>query len=312
MNIEFALTSLPDASMRLRKLARWLTETEPDQAIDSLDTNLRATRESAVARQFALTFVHLLLHIRPRPPLPGGPLPLPDRQWLLPDLSIAQLIGAATSREDRFLSSLLRDAFAPPLPTDGRPLPLHPTLEKVPLGTRRERARQGNRAYLQGLLLDTTPSVVELLGANPRLLEAGAVQIASLRPTHPLALEAILLSQRWLAHEGVCEAVLRNQAISPWLSRALLPLAPRRVQVALPHLAWLEASLRMEIAGWLGVPLPEKGELERIERVQSQRVYPKVSKAEDVPIHQVDLADLDLADLDFADPPRELGANPEF
>lgn len=247
------LAALPDPQMRLRRLARWLVEADAAEVVAELDRAAVGTRDSPLGRQFYLTLAHLVLHIRPRPTLPGGPLPMPDRHWLLPDVRLAALIGAATRGGHPFVARLLRDAFAPPNEADAHLLTLHPSVEKLPLGVRRERARLADREALNLLLLDSTPAVVVLLADNPRVVEAQALQMASLRPTHAYALQALLLSLRWLANERVAEAVIRNLAAPGWLVQLLVPLVPRKVQLAVPHLMWLDLSLRSLLAEWAGI-----------------------------------------------------------
>jgi hypothetical protein len=249
------LAALPDPQMRLRRLARWLVEADAAEVVAELDRAAVSTRESPLGRLFYLTLAHLVLHIRPRPSLPGGPLPMPDRHWLLPDLRLATLIGAATRGDHPFVARLLREAFAPPSEADAHLLTLHPSVEKLTLGVRRERARLADREALNLLLLDSTPAVVVLLADNPRVVEAQALQMATLRPTHAYALQALLLSLRWLANERVTEAVIRNLAAPGWLVQLLVPLVPRKIQLAVPHLTWLDLSLRSLLAEWAGLQL---------------------------------------------------------
>jgi len=56
---------------------------------------------------FHVTFVNLLLYIHLIQQLPGGPLPLPE-------LCMADLIGAAIRQALSFTARLLRDAFTNP------------------------------------------------------------------------------------------------------------------------------------------------------------------------------------------------------
>lgn len=247
------LASIPDPQMRLRRLARWLGEVEPEEAVRVLEQAALDAHADPIWRQMYLTLVHLLLHIRPRPPLPGGPLPMPDRHLLLPELRVAALIGAATRQSLSFTARLLRDAFAPPHLVEGMMLALHPSVEKLPLGTRREKARLPHRETLDRLMLDTTPAVVHLLAENPRITETHAVQIASLRPTHAYALQALLMPLRWLTNDKVCEALTRNSSAPPWLVLALVPLLPRRAQASVVHQPWLDVSVRALLAAWLGI-----------------------------------------------------------
>jgi hypothetical protein len=239
--------------MRLRRLARWLVEADAAEVVTQLEHTAAHTRDGPLYRQLYVTLAQLVLHIRPRPTLPGGPLPMPDRQWLLSDLRLAMLIGAATREACPFVARLLRDAFGPPNEADAQMLTLHPSVEKLPLGVRRERARLADREGLNLLTQDSTPAVVVLLADNPRVVETQALQIASLRPTHPYALQALLLSLRWLTNERVAEAVIRNHAAPGWLVQLLAPLVPRKVQLAVPHLVWLDLALRNLLAEWAGI-----------------------------------------------------------
>ena len=247
-----SLMALQDPNLRLRRLARFLTEA-PEQEVAPTIEQAARNAQSGQQREFYVTLVQLLLHVRPRPVLPGGPLPMPERQWLLSELRVANLIGAAVTGQLPFAARLLRDAFAPPRAGDERLLPPHPSIEPIPLGTRRERARLPRKDLLLPLLLDTTPSVVLLLAENPRIVQAHALQMATLRPTHPYALQALLMPLRWLADEKIAEAVARNPAAPAWLVLALAPLLPRKVLAALVHLAWIDASVRALLAGWLGL-----------------------------------------------------------
>jgi hypothetical protein len=79
------------------------------------------------------------------------------------------------------------------------------------------------------LLLDQTPSVVQLLASNPRVREDEIVRMAARRPNHPYTLWSILLHHRWLASARVREAVAMNSYSRPWLTLALAPLVGSRV-----------------------------------------------------------------------------------
>jgi len=103
-------------------------------------------------------------------------------------------------------------------------LPPNITIEHLSLGVRRERARSHKRELFEPLLVETTPSVVQLLAMNTRLREPDMIQLTALRPTHPYALWSVLLQHRWLANDQVREACARNPAAKPWLVMALSPL----------------------------------------------------------------------------------------
>ncbi len=246
------LATLREPDVRLRWLAQWLREADPDDAVAALE---EAAQSAALgnARELHLTFVYLLLHVRPRPDLPGGPLPPPDRRLVLPDLRVAQLIGAAHRRGLQWTSWLLRESFRPPLLSEGYLIPLHPSVEKIALGVRKERARVPDLEVLTPLLADSTPAVIQILAENPRVLEAHALLIATLRPTHPYALQALLLHQRWLTNVKVVEGVARSEAAPPWLVLALTPLLPRPVQLAIANLPRINQEVRELLARWLNL-----------------------------------------------------------
>ncbi len=244
------LTTLREPDVRLRWLAQWLRGSAPETAVAVLE---EAAQTAALghSRELHLTFIHLLLHVRPRPDLPGGPLPPPDRRLVLPDWRAAQLIGAAHRLGFQSTAWLLRESFRPPMLVEGRLLPLHPSVERIALGVRKERARVPDVEVVTPLLADSTPAVIHILGENPRILEAHALLIATLRPTHPYALQALLLHPRWLTNVKVVEAVVRSDAAPPWLVLALTPLLARPVQMAIVNLPRIHLEVRELIAQWL-------------------------------------------------------------
>ncbi len=244
------LSTLREPEIRLRWLAQWLRETEPDVAVAVLE---EAAQQAALGngRELHLTFVHLLLQVRPRPDLPGGPLPPPDHRLVLPNLRVAQLIGAAHRQGFQWTAWLLRECFRAPLLVEGRLLPLHPSVEKIALGVRKERARVPDLDVLAPLLVDSTPAVVQILSENSRVMEAQALLVASLRPTHAYALQALLLNLCWLTNVKVVEAVARSDAAPAWLVLAVTPLLPKQVQLAIAKLPRVHVEVRELMAQWL-------------------------------------------------------------
>ena len=246
------LATLREPDVRLRWLAEWLRQSEPIVAVGAIEEAARSAMLGQ-AREFYVTFVHLLLHVRPRPDLPGGPLPPPDRRLILPDVQIAALIGAAHREQLRWTAWLLRECFRPPVPLDAKMLPLHGSIEKIALGVRKERARVPNPEVVAPLLVDTTPAVIQILSENPRMTEAHMQTVATLRPTHPYALLALLLSVKWLTNVRIVEAVARSEAAPPWLVLALAPLLPTSVQKALANLPRIDMEVRDLLAEWLNL-----------------------------------------------------------
>ena len=259
------LLALADPQLRVRRMAALLREQSPTRLLpqlhDAIQYGLVQTAGRLPhpgAREVHLTLVAWLLQTRPRPGFPVGTWPLPDDGLRLEPGREVELLRAAESLEQPYLGLLLRMGLRTDSQDDTRLLQLHPSMDKLPLGVRRERARLGNREHLQFLLLDTTPAVVQLLAHNPRVTEAHAVQIASLRPTHPWALQALLTAPRWLGAEAVLEAVARNPSTPGWLVLSLAPLLPQRIQRALVHLQWLDRDVRDLLADWQALQPAER------------------------------------------------------
>lgn len=259
--LDAALAATVDAHLRLRRVARFVREASPAEVAMAVEHAAKGCVEGGWRRLF-VTFAHWLLHARPRPRFPVGHWPLPDDELAPAGSKIAEIIEYAVDKRLRYAWLLLRDAFARIAPDETRLLQLHPSVEKWPLGWRRERARGFDATQQQFLLLDTTPAVVQLLAENPRTLEPQAVQIASLRPQHPWALQSLLLQPRWLGNERVCEAVVRNNSAPSWLVLLLAPLLPRKTQMALVHLQWIDADVRMILGDWHGVLMTQIARLE--------------------------------------------------
>ena len=242
------LSQLREADVRLRWLAEWLRTEDPTQVSATLEESAQ-NAATGDARLLHLTFVHLMIILRPRPDLPGGPLPPPDRRLLLPDIAVVRLIQAAMKQQLRWTAWLLRECFRRPHLVDGRMLQLHPSMEKVPLGVRKERARIPDPEGIAALLVDSTPAVIHILCENARMVEAHALTVATLRPTHPYTLQAMLMTPKWLSNTKVVESVARNEAAPGWLVLALAPLLPRLTQMALVNLPRIDMEVREIMAG---------------------------------------------------------------
>lgn len=255
--LQSAVQATPDVPMRLRRVARFVRETPPEELPALLD-RAAAGSIDADLRTVYVALAHWVLHARPRPRFPVGHWPLPADELAPGGTEIAEAIAASMALDWPFSHIILRDAFARVQPSDSALLPLHPSVEKWPLGLRREKARGTDKNALPFLLLDTTPAVVQILAENPRVLEPQAVQIASLRSQHPWSLQGLLMSPRWLGNERVTEAVARNPSSPGWLVLLVAPLLPRRVQMALVHLQWIDRDVREVLGRWHGVAMAEQ------------------------------------------------------
>lgn len=217
------INSIPEPMVRLRRLGVFLGEGDPVMIASAIEESALASTEPN-QKVFYLTLAQLLLTIRPRPPLPAGPLPLEERSLLPDNVQVARIIGAAQKVHAPFCAALLKELWRPHEKRDARLLPPHLSIEHLALGVRRERARSPKRTVFAPLLVENTPSVVQLLANNTRLREPDLVALAAHRPQHPYALWSILLNHRWLSSDLVREACTRNPAAKQWLIFALAPL----------------------------------------------------------------------------------------
>lgn len=227
-SIRQLLAKVPDAEMRMRRLNRFVTTAPPAEVVVALERAAHHTHELP-DRILWTSLTQLLMEARPRPSLEAGPFVLEPRKEWPGAVRVAQIIGVAARLQATFVPTLLREMWRLPDRADERVLAPHITIEHLPLGVRRERARGPKRALLTSLLVETHPSVVTLLARNPRLREPDAVRLTALRPQHPYALWAMLLCPRWLSSPRVLEAIALNPACKPWMLLALLPLLPSAV-----------------------------------------------------------------------------------
>lgn len=245
------LMAMGDPHIRLRRIASLLQKEGPEVLAHVLQAAAQGSVTSDL-RSLYVALAHWVLHARPRPRFPVGHWPVPADELAPPGAAVALAIAEARRSDFAFAEMVLRGAFAWPTPADQALPQLHPSVDKLALGVRRERARGTDQNQLQFLLLDTTPAVVQILADNPRVTEVLAVQIASLRSQTAYALQALVMVPRWLGNERVVEAVVRNPNAAPWLALLLAPLLPRRTQLAVTHLEWLDRSVREVLAHWHG------------------------------------------------------------
>ena len=102
--------------------------------------------------------------------------------------------------------------------------PLHPELQSVTLGERRQWAKEFHPRRLEILMKDNDPIVMRNLLNNPKIREPHVLRIASQRPCDPAVLAEIAIHPRWSIRPIIRQAVVLN----PWtgfdVSLPLLPL----------------------------------------------------------------------------------------
>ena len=136
-----------------------------------------------------------------------------------------RLFFMAHAREQEELLYLFRDA-APEkqLPEESKLPEVRLPLERdLTLGARRSLAMRSERRYLERLIHDPDPLVLQKILKNPAIQKQDVVLVASRRPTTPELLETILSQWRWMQHHEVREALARNPYIQTGYALKILP-----------------------------------------------------------------------------------------
>ena len=277
------LATLADTDMRLARIADFVRDGDAAQVVISLERAAHGVHQGD-ERLLHAAVVHLLCHVRPRPDFPGGPITRVPDKHLLGAVRAAELIAMARRLHARYVAVLLREAFTMPSALDSIVLKPHVTIEHLPLGTRRERARMAPPSVHRPLLIDTTPVVVQILAENPRLGEAQALQLAARRPTQQFALVAVLMTWRWLVRDRVREAVALNPSCPVWLALALAPLLTAQSLQQMVRNRDLDTELLMAMQGLLGGAVDDT----------LRRVASRGSAPAETPVFEVGLDEMEL------------------
>lgn len=132
--------------------------------------------------------------------------------------------GAALLALGRLLRRPLR--LRRPQPAPAKP-PDYGTGRPLTLGERKALARRPTRAYLEKLLLDPDPMVLETLLQNPRLTEEDVLTVAAKRPGRAPLLTAIARSGKWTVRARVRMALILNPGVPAEVGVPLVPLLSR-------------------------------------------------------------------------------------
>ncbi len=108
------------------------------------------------------------------------------------------------------------------------------------LGWRKAHARATDRMKLDRLLFDRNPAVIQLLLANPRIVEQDVVRIAAMRPTNPENLVAVFRHPRWIPRYMVKVALACNPYTPVDIALACLP------HLMLPKLRYVAANAKLK------------------------------------------------------------------
>lgn len=204
------IASLPELPMRRAAVDAAIAELEPDEAAWWIDQLIRGAlwgREPEIDAMLACA------------------------DWLI-RLSkdddydrIQTLYSAAADAERESVKMLLRDP--PPhhaLRKGARLTETRLPLDRdVTVGERRSMARGSDRQFLERLLLDSSPLVIQKLVENPNLRLQDVLVIATRRPTTPDLVFEVALSTKWFAEHQVREAIVQNPYGPTGVALKLLP-----------------------------------------------------------------------------------------
>lgn len=148
-----------------------------------------------------------------------------------PDASLWRDLKAQAIENDLLsLQRLLRqdEPLATSLDTDHEPpVPDYGAGRELTLGERRSLARRPQRKWLERLLQDPHPMVIELLLQNPKLTENDVVRVTTSRRARADILHAIVRAERWLSQTRIRWSLVMNPATPIPISVPLLFLCTR-------------------------------------------------------------------------------------
>lgn len=173
-----------------------------------------------------------------------------------------RLFLMAHTREQEELLYLFRDASPEKILPEESALPeVRLPLERdLTLGARRSLATGSERRFLERLVHDPDPLVLQKILKNPAIQRQDVMLVASRRPTTPELLETILAQPRWMRHHEVREALARNPYIQTGYALKILPTLQIHVlrEIAssgeLHHGVKKFAELLLSIHSWLLPP----------------------------------------------------------
>ncbi len=203
------LTALDDTPQRVFLLTEDITELDPDdsaQALETILTNGFYQRDRASKLSLESALLSLAWHVWPESHRLST---LQSADELSDQLSSIYLAHTTLS-----LANDADEQFKVPPYNATRPLSL---------GERRSLASQPNRRLIGLAVLDPHPMVIEKLLINPKLKEDDVITMATRRPAPASALVKIAQSQRWRPSRRVAQALIYNPALPDGAALTLLP-----------------------------------------------------------------------------------------
>ncbi|HEX2879457.1 MAG TPA: hypothetical protein VHO25_07960 [Polyangiaceae bacterium] len=207
-----ALLSLADPAVRVQWLRQRLEQWPSAMAAHALQALIEQSENGqAASKQVMFSVVATLLRD------PDAPLWRELKAQAVENdlLSLQRLL-----RQDEPLANSLDAENEPPVPDYG-------TGRELTLGERRSLARRPQRKWLERLLQDPHPMVIELLLKNPKLTESDLVRIATSRRTRADIFHSIVRAERWLSQGRIRWALIMNPATPIPLTVPLLFLCTR-------------------------------------------------------------------------------------
>lgn len=204
------LDRVPELPMRRVLAIEWIASTEDASLSWGLGELLRASLRGSARASNALFAICLALI---------------EHQLQGDHELFRRLFFMAHTRQQEELLYLFRDASPEKILPEESKLPevRLPIARDLTLGARRSLAAGSERRFLERLIHDPDPLVLQKILENPAIQKQDVVLIASRRPTTTELLETILSQWRWMQHHDVREALARNPYVQTGYALKILP-----------------------------------------------------------------------------------------
>lgn len=205
-----AITGLPELAMRRARLDEGIRSLDADVAVWFMDQLVRGALWGREAEMDAmLTCAAWLVSLREQ-----------DEYDTLQEFYLA-----AHESERKAVLFLLRDSPAHRAMGENAKLPevRMPVGREVTLGERRQLAAGPDRRFLERLIYESSPLVIEKVLANPHIRLQDVLIIAARRPTTPELLREVMKSDQWFREMRVREALVQNPYIPTGFALKMMP-----------------------------------------------------------------------------------------
>jgi hypothetical protein len=114
-----------------------------------------------------------------------------------------------------------------PLPIEEQRVPDYGTGRELTLGERKSLARRPDRRAFDKLLHDPHPHVIRQLLENPKMVEADAIRLATMRPARADIVHELVRARRWIGRPRVRLSIVLNPGSPTEVAMPLLCLCNR-------------------------------------------------------------------------------------